>query len=50
LVEEYGELVKGLNKQDIQVIKDSIGDMFVVITIMMQQIKGNMYIAIRLMS
>ncbi|MDO5375705.1 MAG: MazG-like family protein [Staphylococcus rostri] len=42
LVEEYGELVKGLNKQDEQLIKDSIGDMFVVITIMTQQIKGNM--------
>ncbi|CDR26454.1 MazG-like family protein [Staphylococcus schweitzeri] len=50
LIEEYGELVKGLNKQDIRTIKDSIGDMFVVITIMMQQIKGNIEIAIRLMS
>lgn len=50
LIEEHGELVKGLNKQDEQIIKDSIGDMFVVITIMMQQIKGDMEIAIRLMS
>ncbi|MCS4487205.1 MazG-like family protein [Staphylococcus americanisciuri] len=42
LVEEHGELVKGLNKQDEKLIKDSIGDMFVVITIMAQQINGDM--------
>ncbi|MFQ3845085.1 MazG-like family protein [Staphylococcus pseudoxylosus] len=50
LIEEHGELVKGLNKQDEQVIKDSIGDMFVVLTIMMQQIKGNMELAVKLSS
>lgn len=50
LVEEHGELVKGINKKDTQVIKDSIGDMFVVITIMMQQIKGDVELAIKLMS
>lgn len=50
LVEEHGELVKGINKQDEQVVKDSIGDMFVVITIMMQQIKGDMELSIKLMS
>ena len=38
LIEEHGELMKGLNKQDEQMIKDSIGDMFVVMTIMTQQI------------
>lgn len=47
LIEEHGELVKGINKQDEQIIKDSIGDMFVVITIIMQQINGYMDVAIR---
>lgn len=47
LIEEHGELVKGINKQDEQVIKDSIGDMFVVITIIMQQIHGYMDVALR---
>lgn len=31
LVEEFGELVKGKNKYDVDVIKDSIGDMTVVL-------------------
>lgn len=48
LVEEHGELVRGLNKQDMQLIKDSIGDMFVVLIIMMQQIKGNIKLALSL--
>lgn len=48
LIEEHGELVKGLNKGDQEIIKDSIGDMFVVMTIMMQQIKGDMELALKL--
>lgn len=48
LIEEYGELVKGLNKGDKEAIQDSIGDIFVVLTIMMQQMKGDMGLAIRL--
>lgn len=48
LIEEHGELVRGLNKQDMQLIKDSIGDMFVVLIIMMQQIKGNIKLALSL--
>ncbi|MFQ3903736.1 MazG-like family protein [Staphylococcus sp. 50Mo3-1] len=34
LVEEFGELMKGINKQDMDMIKDSIGDMYVVMVIM----------------
>lgn len=45
LIEEYGELVKGLNKNNKQLIMDSIGDMFIVMTIMMQQINGNIKLA-----
>ncbi|MDW3939134.1 MazG-like family protein [Staphylococcus saprophyticus] len=48
LIEEHGELVKGLNKDDKTVIQDSIGDVFVVLTIMMQQIKGDMELAVKL--
>lgn len=48
LIEEYGELVKGLNKNDKNLIKDSIGDMLVVMIIMMQQIKGDMELAVEL--
>ncbi|GAB0227689.1 MazG-like family protein [Staphylococcus pseudintermedius] len=44
LVEEFGELVKGQNKQDKEMIKDSVGDMFIVLTIMVQQIKRIMNI------
>ncbi|EGQ2700429.1 hypothetical protein H7N43_001434, partial [Staphylococcus pseudintermedius] len=44
LVEEFGELVKGQNKQDKEMIKDSVGDMFIVLTIMVQQIKKIMKI------
>ncbi|MEJ7218767.1 MazG-like family protein [Staphylococcus gallinarum] len=34
LIEEFGELMKGINKQDMFMIKDSIGDMYVVMVIM----------------
>ncbi|HHU6749353.1 TPA: MazG-like family protein [Staphylococcus pseudintermedius] len=44
LVEEFGELVKGQNKQDKEMIKDSVGDIFIVLTIMVQQIKKIMKI------
>lgn len=40
LVEEFGELMKGINKQDMGMIKDSIGDMYVVMVIMSKQ-KGS---------
>lgn len=38
LVEEYGELVQGLNKDDSDLIKDSIGDMYVVLVVMFTQL------------
>lgn len=38
LIEEFGELMKGINKQDIEMVKDSIGDMYVVMTIMGRQL------------
>lgn len=38
LIEEVGELASGINKDNIQVIKDSIGDAFVVLTIMCLQL------------
>ena len=34
LIEEFGESMKGINKQDMPMIKDSIGDMYVVMVIM----------------
>lgn len=37
LIEEFGELMKGINKQDMPMIKDSIGDMYVVMVIMSVQ-------------
>lgn len=37
LVEEFGELMKGINKQDMDMIKDSIGDMYVVMVILSKQ-------------
>ncbi|UUY79085.1 MazG-like family protein [Staphylococcus saprophyticus] len=37
LVEEFGELMKGINKQDMGMIKDSIGDMYVVMVILSKQ-------------
>lgn len=37
LIEEFGELMKGINKQDMDVIKDSIGDMYVVMVILSKQ-------------
>lgn len=48
LIEEFGELVTGQNKQNKELIIDSIGDMYVVLTIMMKQIRGYMDTAIRL--
>lgn len=38
LVEEYGELVQGLNKDNTDLIKDSIGDMYVVLVVMFTQL------------
>ncbi|MDW4093851.1 MazG-like family protein [Staphylococcus saprophyticus] len=45
LVEEFGELMKGINKQDMLMIEDSIGDMYVVMTIMCMQ-TGNSIIGL----
>ena len=42
LVEEFGELMKGINKQDMVMIKDSIGDMYVVMVIMSMQTNNSM--------
>ena len=39
LVEEYGELVQGLNKNNMDLIKDSIGDMYVVLVVMSTQLE-----------
>lgn len=38
LSEEFGELMKGINKNDLDLIKDSIGDMYVVMVVMTTQI------------
>lgn len=38
LIEEFGELMKGINKQDMPMIKDSIGDMYVVLVVMGRQL------------
>lgn len=37
LFEEFGELNSGIVKQDLEVIKDSVGDVLVVLTILLQQ-------------
>lgn len=37
LIEEFGELMKGINKHDMAMIKDSIGDMYVVLVVMCEQ-------------
>lgn len=42
LIEEFGELMKGVNKQRLDLIKDSIGDMYVVMTIMCMQTNNSM--------
>lgn len=42
LIEEFGELMKGINKQDMPMIEDSIGDMYVVMTIMSMQTGNSM--------
>lgn len=39
LIEEFGELASGIAKNDEDVIKDSIGDIFVVYTGLMHQLK-----------
>lgn len=38
LIEEFGELMKGINKQDMPMIEDSIGDMYVVLVVMGSQL------------
>lgn len=38
LIEEFGELMKGINKHDMAMIKDSIGDMYVVLVVMGRQL------------
>lgn len=38
LIEEFGELMKGINKHDIEMIRDSIGDMYVVMVVMSRQL------------
>lgn len=42
LIEEFGELMKGINKQDMPMIKDSIGDMYVVMVIIGMQTDNSM--------
>lgn len=38
LIEEFGELMKGINKHDMAMIRDSIGDMYVVLVVMGKQL------------
>lgn len=38
LIEEFGELMKGINKNDMLMIEDSIGDMYVVMVVMCRQL------------
>lgn len=42
LIEEFGELMKGINKHDMPMIKDSIGDMYVVLVVMSNQTHESM--------
>lgn len=42
LIEEFGELMKGINKHDMAMIKDSIGDMYVVLVVMGRQLNLSM--------
>lgn len=42
LIEEFGELMKGINKQDMPMIEDSIGDMYVVMVIMGMQTRNSL--------
>ena len=39
LMEEFGELCAGISKNNIEMIKDSIGDCFVVLVILNKQVK-----------
>ena len=43
LMEEFGELCSGVSKNKIDVIKDSIGDCFIVLTILAKQNGTNIY-------
>ncbi len=42
LMEEFGELCAGISKNNIDMIKDSIGDCFVVLTILNKQCKSDL--------
>ncbi|MDW4457585.1 MazG-like family protein [Staphylococcus saprophyticus] len=42
LIEEFGELMKGINKNDMPMIEDSIGDMYVVMVIMGMQTRNSL--------
>lgn len=42
LIEEFGELMKGINKNDTAMIKDSIGDMYVVLVVLCKQTNNSM--------
>ena len=44
LMEEFGKLCSGVSKNKIDVIKDSIGDCFVVTVILKCQFKTNLFI------
>lgn len=43
LMEEFGELCSGISKNKIDVVKDSIGDCFIVLTILAKQNGTNIY-------
>lgn len=43
LMEEFGELCAGISKNNIDMIKDSIGDCFVVLVIMNKQTGGELF-------
>ena len=47
LMEEFGELCSGVSKNKIDVVKDSIGDCFVVTVILKCQFKTNLFISPR---
>jgi NTP pyrophosphatase (non-canonical NTP hydrolase) len=48
LGEEYGELCAGMARDDIDKVIDSVGDMFVVMTILCQQMHLNFDVCIKL--
>ena len=43
LMEEFGKLCAGISKNNIDMIKDSIGDCFVVLTILNKQCKSDLF-------